>query len=41
LTLSDVERVHFERVEFHLRQFDMVFIFKDYKRKVRIRCLFV
>ena len=34
LTLSEVERVHFERIEFHLRNFDMVFIFKDYKRKV-------
>ena len=26
--------MHFERVEFHLRNFDMVFVFKDYKRKV-------
>ena len=33
LTLSEIERVHFERVEFHLRNFDMVFVFKDYKRK--------
>ena len=34
LALGDVERVHFERVEFSLRNFDMVFIFKDYKKKV-------
>ncbi len=37
LALGDVERVHFERVEFSLRNFDMVFIFKDYKKKVTAR----
>jgi nucleosome binding factor SPN SPT16 subunit len=34
LTLDQVELVHFERVSFHLKNFDMVFIFKDYTRKV-------
>lgn len=34
LTLDDVELVHFERVSFHLKNFDMVFVFKDYGRKV-------
>jgi nucleosome binding factor SPN SPT16 subunit len=34
LTLDQVELVHFERVSFHLKNFDMVFIFKDYSRKV-------
>jgi nucleosome binding factor SPN SPT16 subunit len=34
LTLDQVETVHFERVSFHLKNFDMVFIFKDYSRKV-------
>ncbi|XP_031569470.1 FACT complex subunit SPT16-like [Actinia tenebrosa] len=34
ITLDEVELVHFERVQFHLKNFDMVFIFKDYKRKV-------
>lgn len=36
LTLSDVERVHFERVSFGLSAFDIVFIFKDYKRKTQL-----
>lgn len=34
VSLEDVEIVHFERVQFHLKNFDMVFIFKDYHRKV-------
>lgn len=34
ITLEDVELVHFERVQFHLKNFDMVFIFKDYHKKV-------
>jgi len=34
ITLEDVELVHFERVQFHLKNFDMVFVFKDYTRKV-------
>ncbi|KAF5287110.1 hypothetical protein FQR65_LT12333 [Abscondita terminalis] len=33
ITLEDVELVHFERVQFHLKNFDMVFVFKDYSRK--------
>ena len=33
-TLEDVELVHFERVQLSLKNFDMVFIFKDYNRKV-------
>lgn len=28
ITLEDVELVHFERVQFHLKNFDMVFVFK-------------
>ncbi len=34
MTLADIERVHFERVDFSLRAFDIVFIFRDYKRPV-------
>lgn len=34
ITLEDVELVHFERVQFHMKNFDMVFIFKEYTRKV-------
>lgn len=34
LTLDQIELVHFERVGFHLKNFDMVFIFKDYTKKV-------
>ncbi|XP_018564302.1 FACT complex subunit spt16 [Anoplophora glabripennis] len=33
ITLEDVELVHFERVQFHLKNFDMIFVFKDYHRK--------
>ena len=33
-TLEDVELVHFERVMLTLKNFDMVFIFKDYSKKV-------
>ncbi|KAK6637444.1 splicing associated factor Dre4 [Polyplax serrata] len=33
ITLEDVELVHFERVQFHLKNFDMVFVFKDYNKK--------
>ncbi len=32
LTLSEVERVHFERATFMNKNFDMVFIFRDYSR---------
>ncbi|RZF37802.1 hypothetical protein LSTR_LSTR007164 [Laodelphax striatellus] len=34
ITLEDIELVHFERVQFHLKNFDMIFVFKDYQRKV-------
>jgi len=34
VTLDDVELVHFERVQFHMKNFDMIFIFKDYAHKV-------
>jgi len=34
ITLEDVELVHFERVQFHLKNFDMIFVFKDYQKKV-------
>ncbi|KAL7031961.1 hypothetical protein ACKWTF_007185 [Chironomus riparius] len=34
IPLEDVELVHFERVQFHLRNFDMVFVFKDYQKKI-------
>ncbi|OWR42080.1 FACT complex subunit spt16 isoform X2 [Danaus plexippus] len=34
ISLEDVELVHFERVQFHLKNFDMVFVFKDYAKKV-------
>ncbi|XP_050429833.1 FACT complex subunit spt16-like isoform X2 [Adelges cooleyi] len=34
ITLEDVELVHFERVQFHLKNFDMIFVFKDYHKKV-------
>lgn len=33
ITLSEVELVHFERVGLQLKNFDMVFIFKDYSIK--------
>ncbi len=32
--MEDLELVHFERVQFHLKNFDMAFIFKDYQKKV-------
>jgi len=32
-TLEEVELVHFERVQLSLKNFDMVFIFKDYSKK--------
>jgi nucleosome binding factor SPN SPT16 subunit len=34
ITLDEIELVHFERVQFHLKNFDIVFVFKDYSRKV-------
>lgn len=34
IVLDDVELVHFERVQFHLKNFDMVFVFKDYTHKI-------
>lgn len=34
ITLDELELVHFERVQFHLRNFDMVCVFKEYSRKV-------
>ncbi|UYV66618.1 SUPT16H [Cordylochernes scorpioides] len=34
ITLEELELVHFERVQFHLKNFDMVFVFKDYSHKV-------
>ena len=33
ITLSEIELVHFERVSFQLKNFDMVIIFKDYSAK--------
>jgi nucleosome binding factor SPN SPT16 subunit len=32
LTLTDIEVVHLERVQFGLKQFDMVIVFKDFTR---------
>merc|ERR1712142_1106495 len=34
ITLEDVELVHFERVQLSLKNFDMVFIFKDYSKEI-------
>uniref|UniRef100_A0A0A9XBE9 FACT complex subunit n=1 Tax=Lygus hesperus TaxID=30085 RepID=A0A0A9XBE9_LYGHE len=34
ITLEDIELVHFERVTFHLKNFDMIFVFKDYQKKI-------
>jgi len=34
VSLTDIELVHFERVSFQLKNFDVVFIFKDYSKKV-------
>ena len=33
VVLDEVELVHFERVHFQLKNFDMVFIMKDYSKK--------
>ncbi|KAI8820148.1 FACT complex subunit-domain-containing protein [Fimicolochytrium jonesii] len=35
LTLDDIELVHLERVQFGLKNFDMVFVFKDFNKPVR------
>lgn len=35
LTLSEVEIAYFERVQFSLKNFDLVFVFKDYSKPVR------
>ena len=34
ITLEDLELCHFERVSFQMKNFDMVFIFKDYSKKI-------
>ena len=34
VTLEQVELCHFERVSFSMKNFDMVFIFKDYTKKI-------
>eukprot|EP00479_Gromia_sphaerica_P008939 TRINITY_DN3600_c0_g1_i1.p1 TRINITY_DN3600_c0_g1~~TRINITY_DN3600_c0_g1_i1.p1 ORF type:complete len:459 (+),score=93.40 TRINITY_DN3600_c0_g1_i1:177-1553(+) len=34
LSLKEVEVAHFERVQFQLRAFDLVFVFKDFKKPV-------
>uniref|UniRef100_A0A8D3DEU5 FACT complex subunit n=1 Tax=Scophthalmus maximus TaxID=52904 RepID=A0A8D3DEU5_SCOMX len=34
VTLDEVELVHFERVQFHLKNFDVVIVYKDYNKKV-------
>uniref|UniRef100_A0A8C8JF92 FACT complex subunit n=1 Tax=Oncorhynchus tshawytscha TaxID=74940 RepID=A0A8C8JF92_ONCTS len=34
VTLDEVELVHFERVQFHLKNFDVVIVYKDYSKKV-------
>jgi nucleosome binding factor SPN SPT16 subunit len=39
VSLNDIEIVHFERVNFSLRNFDMVLIFKDLTNFVRIGCI--
>ncbi|XP_062583012.1 FACT complex subunit SPT16-like [Saccostrea cucullata] len=33
VSLDEVELIHFERVQFQLKNFDMVFVFKDYSKK--------
>ncbi|ESO89772.1 hypothetical protein LOTGIDRAFT_124718 [Lottia gigantea] len=33
VTLDSVEMIHFERVSFQLKNFDMIFVFKDYSKK--------
>uniref|UniRef100_A0AC35UB63 FACT complex subunit n=1 Tax=Rhabditophanes sp. KR3021 TaxID=114890 RepID=A0AC35UB63_9BILA len=35
VTLSEIELVHFERVSFQLKNFDLVIIFKDYTKPVQ------
>lgn len=32
ITLADVEIVYLERLQFHLKNFDLVFVFKDLTR---------
>ncbi|MGH0185052.1 UNVERIFIED_CONTAM: hypothetical protein FKN15_016727 [Acipenser sinensis] len=34
VTLDEVELIHFERVQFHLKNFDVVIVYKDYSKKV-------
>ena len=34
VSLDEAELVHFERVQFHLKNFDMVFVYKNYSKKV-------
>ena len=34
MSLDEIEFIHFERVSFSLKNFDMVCIYKDYNRKV-------
>lgn len=34
VTLAEVEVAHLERVQFGLKNFDMVFVFKDFQRPV-------
>ena len=34
VTLADVEWAHLERVQFGLKNFDMVFVYKDFTRAV-------
>lgn len=34
VTLDEVELVHFERVQFHLKNFDAVIVYKEYGKKV-------
>ena len=35
IVLDEIELVHFERVHFQLKNFDMVFISKDYLKKTQ------
>jgi nucleosome binding factor SPN SPT16 subunit len=35
VVLDEVELIHFERVHFQLKNFDMVFIMKDYSKKTQ------
>jgi len=39
VSLSDIEIVHLERVNFSIRNFDMVFVFKDLTNYLRIGCI--